>query len=316
MNTTPKDFFLHLGATIALYASAIALMNLAFETINRALPDALSNYFSPNSIVWPISMLVVLVPILYVIEWLIGRDISRMIEKKDIWIRRWRIYLTLFLTGATIAGDFIILINTYLNGEISGRFVYKILVVLIVSTVIFAYYLLERMGETLKGKTGKIILAWLGIVFVLIGIVGGFVIVGSPATQRAQRFDNQRINDLINIQWQITDYWQKTGKLPQNLDVLNDPVGNYLLPQDPDTKSSYEYSVKETNSFELCANFALVSKNPQGSNIELQTYPVKPISVGVNNMNNISWNHSSGRACFERTIDPEQYPVIQRQIVK
>ena len=175
-NTTPKDFFLHLGATIALYASAIALMNLAFETINRALPDALANYFSANSIVWPISMLIVLVPVLYVIEWLIGRDISKMVEKRDVWIRRWRIYLTLFLTGATIAGDLIVLINTYLNGEISSRLIYKVLIVLIVSAVIFAYYLLERIADSPRNKKWKMILAGLGIILVIAGIVSGFII--------------------------------------------------------------------------------------------------------------------------------------------
>ncbi len=317
--TTPKDFFLHLGATIALYASAIALINLAFGSINRALPDALSNYFNANSIVWPISMLIVLIPVLYVIEWLIGRDISKTIEKKDIWIRKWRIYLTLFLTGATIAGDFITLISTYLNGEISSRFIFKVLIVLVVSAVIFAYYLLERMDGTLRGKKWKIILAWLGIILVSVGIISGFIIVGSPATQRAQKFDDQRINDLTNIQWQIINYWQNTGKLPQTLDILNDPVGNYLLPKDPDTRVSYEYSMKGTNSFELCANFSLVAQNLQGSNIELTSYPVKPISVGINNVNNVNnanWSHSSGRVCFNRTIDPELYPVIQKRVIK
>ena len=302
--TTPKDFFLHLGATIALYASAIALINLAFESINRALPDALSNYWSANSIVWPISMLIVLIPVLYSIEWVIGRDISKIIEKKDIWIRRWRIYLTLFLTGATIVGDLIALINTYLNGEISSRFVYKVLIVLIVSAVIFAYYLLERITDSSKNKKWKMILAWLSIILVIVGIVDGFIIVGSPATQRVQRFDEQRINDLTNVQRQITNYWQNTGKLPQTLDVLNDPVGNYLLPQDPDTRAPYEYSVKGPNSFELCASFDLQLQDP------CPNCATKPMNYPVE-----SWIHTAGHACFERTIDPSKYPVIQKQVI-
>ena len=61
--TTPRDFFLHLGATIALYAAATALINLSFSIIDYLQPDALANYFSASSIAWPISMLVVLAPI-------------------------------------------------------------------------------------------------------------------------------------------------------------------------------------------------------------------------------------------------------------
>src|SRR3989344_3022636 len=116
--TTPKDFFLHLGATVALYVAAGALINLSFSVINYFLPDALAGYFYANTVAWPISMLIVLVPILYAIEWFIIKDMARMPEKKDLWIRRWRIYLTIFLAVVLVGGDLIVLINTYLNGEI------------------------------------------------------------------------------------------------------------------------------------------------------------------------------------------------------
>ena len=174
--TTPKDFFLHLGATTALYASAIALINLAFSTVNYALPDALAGYFSVSSVVWPISTLIVLIPILYVLEWVIRRDIVKIPEKREVWIRRWRIYLTLFLTGATIAGDLIALINTYLNGEISARFIYKILIVLVISAVIFSYYILERMSDSGRSRKFLILLAWVGIILTVAAIVAGFVV--------------------------------------------------------------------------------------------------------------------------------------------
>jgi hypothetical protein len=60
--TTPKDFFVQFGATVALYVAAGALINLALSIIDYLNPDALAGYFSPSSIAWPISMLVVLVP--------------------------------------------------------------------------------------------------------------------------------------------------------------------------------------------------------------------------------------------------------------
>ena len=301
--TTPKDFFLHLGATIALYASAIALINLAFESINRALPDALSNYWSANSIVWPISMLIVLIPVLYIIEWVIRRDISKIVEKKDIWIRKWRIYLTLFLTGATIVGDFIVLINTYLNGEISSRFIYKVLIVLVVSAVIFAYYLLERMGETLKGKKWKMILAWLSIILVIVGIISGFVIVGSPSAQRALRFDQLRIDNLTNIQNSVAHYWQEFGKVPDTLSTMQGFMSG--VPKDPVTYIEYRYEVgSKNNTFIICATFSASSTE---SNINY------PKAIPFFGSNYYDWTHGIGEVCFNRVISPVDFPpVIQK----
>jgi hypothetical protein len=308
--TTPRDFFLHLGAVIALYTSAIALMNLAFAIVNKALPDALSNYWSAGSIVWPISMLVVLVPVLYVIEWFIIHDIARMPEKKDIWVRKWRIYLTLFLTGATIAGDLIALINTYLNGEVTGRFMAKVAVVFVVAGCVFAYYILARIAASSGAtKVWRDILAWVGIVLVLGTIVGGFVIVGSPATQRSLRFDEQRVLDLSTLQYQIVDYWQKNAKLPDSIQALTDPISGFMVPTDPENGASYEYSVDQAPSFELCATFDLPSSaQPSGSATGYAIYNSPMMLAG--GMTNETWNHSAGRTCFSRTIDPNLYPAV------
>jgi len=310
--TTPKDFFLHVGATIALYASVVALINLAFEIMNRLLPDQLNNYFSANSIIYPISVLVVLVPVLYLLEWMIGRDISKMVEKKDIWVRKWRIYLTLFLTGATIVGDFVALINVYLNGEVSSRFLWKILIVLVVSSAVFKYYFFSINENSRWTKLVKKTVPWWGIVLVLGAIIGGFIIVGSPAQQRNVRFDEQRVSDLTNIQWQIINYWQKKQVLPLALTDLNDPVSNFVVPVDPETGKTYEYSVNgsvsaQNLSFELCANFL--------------TDSVGNIGISPVGSQNDSWGHSSGRVCFDRNIDralysPTVVPIVPPSITK
>lgn len=325
--TTPKDFFLNLGAVVALYASAIALIDLCFSIADYYNPDALANYFSAGSIAWPVSMLVVLIPVLYVLEWLIGRDLIQMPEKREIWVRRWRIYLTLFLAGATIVGDLIALINTYLNGEITSRFIYKILTVLVIAGVIFAYYLLSRSIESIKAKNWRKILAWLGIAVVLVGIIGGFAIVGSPTKQRELRFDSQRVSDLSNIQWQIVNYWQKNGTLPAALSDLNDSISGFTVPTDPDTKAAYGYDVKPAASvngqpavptFKLCADFALESQDNSGRGA-YNGYGggmAVPMSYPSSTGQTDSWTHSAGHVCFDRSIDPSRYsPVIKTSAI-
>ncbi len=315
--TTPKDFFLHLGATIVLYTSIVSITNLFFSIINYAFPDVLASYFYNNSIAWPISMLIVLVPALYIMEWLIKRDIRVNIEKENLWIRRWRIYLTLFLTGATIIGDIIALINTYINGEIGERFVYKFLAILIISAIVFSYYFIEILQDKSKLNKTKRVLKYLGIIFTLISIIGGFIIVGSPFKQRSLRLDNQRVNDLSNIQWQIVNHWQMKGKLPEKLNDLKDSISGYTIPVDPVDKTEYIYNTKSTNSFELCADFALKSEDNKGKgasdlgSIGYSTRDIYPPYYG----NQDSWIHESGKVCFQRDIDINKYPINKTEIL-
>ena len=318
IKTTPKDFFLHIGATIALYVAAGALINLAFEIANKALPDNLSLYWNASSIIYPISLLVVLVPVLYVIEWAINRDITKISEKTSIWIRRWRIYLTLFLACATVAVDLITLIIVYLNGEITSRFIWKVLIVLVVAGSVFKYYLFTINPNMRWSGLVRKTMPWFGAILVVGTIITGFVIVGSPREQRAIRFDEQRVNDLTNIQWQIINYWQKKQALPQSLSDLNDPISNYSVPVDPETGTAYEYSIKGVMgvkgapsglSFELCATFSADSLS-QSSNMTVRSISATPLSSPAS-LGMDSWAHGIGQTCFDRMIDPALYPPVK-----
>ena len=313
MKTTPKDFFLHLGATIALYISAVTLVDLSFAIIDKVLPDSLNAYFSPDSIVWPISILIILVPVLYAIEWMIRRDVVAAPEKKEIWISRWSIYLTLFLTGTAIAIDLICLINSYLNGDASAPLLWEVLVVLVVAAIIFAYYLLAHLSYSRTKRMWQTALKWLGIILVLGAVIAGFVIVGSPAKRRAMRFDEQRITDLSNIQWYVVNDWQEEGKLPQSLSFLNDPSSSTVIPNDPETGKPYEYvpevatSTSSYPQFSLCGNFSLSDTNPGSSNIP-GAAPYQSYESDSPFARTESWTHSAGHVCFSRSIDPLKYP--------
>ncbi|HEX7724245.1 MAG TPA: DUF5671 domain-containing protein [Candidatus Paceibacterota bacterium] len=317
--TTPRDFFLHLGATVVLYVAVIALLNLFFSVINFAYPDTLAGYYSSNTIATPISMLIVLIPLLYVLEWVLVRDVRRIPEKADLWIRRWRIHLTLFLSGATIIGDVIALVNTYLSGEITVRFAWKILATLVVCGVVFAYYLLTRVTTEQRGRIARKTLAIIGAVVAILAIVLGFLIVGSPQHQRDIRFDNQRVSDLSNIQWQIISEWQRMGALPQTLDQMKDALSYTVIPNDPQTGKPYEYVVKGKTSFDLCTTFALKTQDTKGRGeyggrlgYGMGGGLLSPIAVSVpSGGSNIddNWTHDAGHACFSRTIDPARFPV-------
>jgi hypothetical protein len=230
--------------------------------------------------------------------------------------------LTLFLAVILFGGDLITLINTYLNGEISSRFVYKVLVVFLIAGSVGKYYFFSLYPTHRFAKMARQVNAWFGIVIVIVAIVVGFVAVGSPAKQRALRFDNQRVGDLSNIQGQVVYYWQQKQKLPVVLTDLNDTLSGFIVPSDPETKAVYEYAIKVATStktipgamsFELCATFGESSQDTKGRGAfgGGMMYPVAyemsyPSPVG--GIENV-WNHDKGRTCFDRTIDPDKYPI-------
>ena len=141
-----------------------------------------------------------------------------------------------------------------------------------------------------------------------------FLIMGSPAQIRLYRFDDQKVNDLTNIQWQVVNFWQQKEKLPSSLAELKDPISNYTIPADPQPEQSYEYNMKGKLTFELCATFN--AETQPSSTYESRSAPIAVSPAMTSEGKDLmvdSWQHSSGRVCFERTIDPQRYPPYSKQ---
>ena len=291
---TPKDVFLHLLAVVTLYVSVVAFITLWWQYINTLFPDPLlcgSCVYDPIRLA--MAALIVVFPIHILIAWLIGREFRADSEKREIRVRKWLWYLTLFVAAVTIIIDLVVLINNFLRGDLTIQFFLKILIVLAAAAVVFSYYLWDlrkRRGASDKPK----IIAWTVGAVILASIIYGFFLIGSPATQRAKRFDEQRINDLSITQNEIVSYWQQKAVLPVSLDNLKNQISGFVPPADPETKQPYEYEAIAQLSFKLCATF----KTPFTSEMITQVYPYSP---------NSNWNHARGRVCFDRTIDPQIY---------
>lgn len=145
------------------------------------------------------------------------------------------------------------------------------------------------------------------ILIVLASIVLGFSVVGSPATQRAIRMDNQRLMDLQSIQWQVVNYYQSKEGLPGSLSDIEDSISGFEIPKDPETNLPYEYVLigQSAKTFQLCATFTRESQGEGSMMGRDYSYamPMDPMMGGE------KWNHPAGRHCFDRTIDPDFYPV-------
>lgn len=318
--TSPRDVFLYLFSIVAMGASAVAFGTLLFQYINIYFPDPLtdsfrlaSSYLSP--IRWSIASLIVIFPLYVWVLRFLQKDWTAHPEKRDLRIRKWLVYLTLFVAALVIVGDLVALIFNFLEGELTARFALKVASIFFIAGSVFMYYLWNLRHEEAALRHPRMrIFVWAIIVIVIAGVVTGFFVAGSPMSQRAVRFDERRTGDLQNIQWHIVNYWQRTQTLPQNLAALRDDISGFSAPRDPRTGESYEYRILAVRTFELCATFETDSDDissvlPKGS----LRAPASPFgeSVGFG-----SFSHGTGRMCFERTIDPQLYPPITGQPVR
>ena len=306
IHITPKDFFLHIGAMIALYVSAFSLLALLFGYIDSLLPDNLNFHsidFSSGTIRFSIASLIIIFPTYLVLTKILNKDIRRNPEKKNLWIRKWLIYFTLFVSGITIIVELIRLINEFLGGDLTTQFELKIMAVLVVTGAVFGYYVYDIKGKWEREVKKAKMIGWITAFVVFVAIVSGFFIIGTPQSQRLARFDRQKINDLQNIQWQIVNFWQNKERLPENLSELGDPISNFIIPIDSQTEEQYGYNVISEFTFELCADFNKESTEQSNTNIRV----AKPF--GGPSIENSNWAHKEGKVCFERTIDPDLYPI-------
>ncbi|MFA5349089.1 MAG: DUF5671 domain-containing protein [Candidatus Paceibacterota bacterium] len=305
---SPKHVFLHLFSISMLYLATINVLTLIFQFINQAVRDPLTSteyfavYNSHNLVRFGLASIIIVFPLFIWSSWYLNKIYLRIPKARQMKTRKWLIYLTLFILALVVVGDLIRTIWMFLGGEISLRFILKALAVLIVSGGIFGYYLWDVRREKTSKKSKYF--AWGAGAIVLILIVFGFILTGSPKEERLARFDYQKVGDLQEIQYQIINYWQSKEKLPEKLEDLKDSISGFMIPLDPQSKKPYEYAVSGENKFELCAEFNLAI-NDSG--------PKMPyIDNFTAYMNLSNWNHQAGRACFIREIDPELYPPFDK----
>lgn len=323
-------FFLCLGVLISLITSVVSFLHLVFETLNKRFPDVLnSSYqygyssYEYESIRNSLASLIIFFPVFLIISYFWNKFGNKVLGSIDEIIKKWVIYIILFISSLVAIIDLVTLVRYFISGEITSRFIYKVLTTLIVAILVGTYYiyLLRGKDNPTSSKVG-IIIASIGAIFVIVSIFYSFSIMGSPAKQRLLRLDDRRVTDLQNIQYQVINFWQQKEQLPKDLNELVNPTAGTSLPVPPlfEKGELYEYKTTSPLSFELCATFDLPipsgwkeyggKPSPyvgfEGRDVA-STYPA-PFG-GVNE----SWSHEAGRTCFARTIDKDIYPPYKKQ---
>jgi hypothetical protein len=320
--TTAKDFFLWAGALVSFYWTVVAYTFLVFDYINYTFPNPLAYYPADpyqSGISGEMASVIVLLPVYLLLMYLIRKDSDRDPSRKEIWVRRWAIILTLFLASIAMVGDLITLLTTFLSGEaLTTAFLLKVLVIILIAAGVFMHFFADLKNYWDTNPSRRMFVRVGVAILAIVTIGSGFFIVGTPVEARLARFDAQKVSDLQNIQSQVVYYWQAKQKLPATITDLNNSLNYGPVPADPQSGESYVYQATGALSFKLCATFNAQSRGNQnfysGTRALTPTAPTpaeeKAILSGKG-MQEDNWQHGAGEVCFERTIDPSFYPPLK-----
>ena len=139
-----REAFIYLLLFTALYLSVYHLGRLVLHFIDLAIPDPASNESRRHlvqQVRFSVSSIIVAFPLFLWLTALTGREVRRDPARRASKVRRQLTYLTLFIAAAFIIGDLIALLDDLLGGELTLRFVLKVVTVAVIAAGLFLYYL-------------------------------------------------------------------------------------------------------------------------------------------------------------------------------
>ncbi|MEY3784034.1 MAG: hypothetical protein RLZZ230_356 [Candidatus Parcubacteria bacterium] len=316
-NHTAKHFVLQLGSLISLYLSVSFLLVLLFGLINILFPDATEGVWglesASNSVRIGIAMTFVFFPTYLILTRIVNKTRRKDTKSNYLGLTKWLIYLSLLVGGGVLLGDLVTVIMTFLDGDITQRFVLKALAVSIIVGAAFYYYLLDAKGYWLKEEKKSVRFGIGAAVIVLISLVYGFMNIATPTEVREKKLDDTQITNLQDMQWHIQDYLTLKNELPKTVAELYKGVP---VPEAPEGRAAYRYEIIDTG-FMLCATFMANSETGRYANDPMMN-PVsvgdfKPTAVNLDGtiaesvktkivINPDNWEHGTGEVCFERVV--------------
>lgn len=148
-----REAFMYLVLFLTLYVTAISVGTILFQLINLWLPDAAqlaygyASDYSTSLIRSSTAAIIITFPVFLFVAHILLKNIKRDPSKRSSKVRKWLTYITLYIATGIIIGDLITLLTYVLNGDLTLRFVLKVVAVLLIAGSIFGYYLWDLRTE-------------------------------------------------------------------------------------------------------------------------------------------------------------------------
>jgi len=292
-NNSAKFAFFYLLSLVSLGFLAVSVGIVIFQIINKNIIDIVENYqmrYDLGALRFAISAIIVAAPVYYFSAWQINKNLFSGALDKEAGVRRWLTYFILFIASVVVIGYLIALINIFLSGELTLKFSLKAATVIIISAIIFSYYLYDIKREQAKGEKNKVIAAYFyaTLLITLAVFIASFFFVESPAQARKLRQDSEVLNRLMSLTGGIDAYYRDKKALPKNLSVLMED-NLYVIERNiknPLTKKQFEYKIIDAKKYQLCTDFQTSNKKADTEQYDSYLDP--------------QWQHDAGYQCITK----------------
>ncbi len=291
-----KFAFFYLLSLVALVFMAVSTGMVVFQIINKYVVDTISRYegaYSDEALKFAISALIISVPIFYAISGIIYKSLFKGELAKNSGVRRWLIYFILLVSSVVMIGWAIGIINGFLNGELTIKFILKTLTALSLAAGIFSFYLYDIKRTEVAGKKDKVIKIYfiVSLVVVLAVFAVSLFVVESPGETRDRKIDEEVIRNFSVIDQCVSEYYKEKKNLPENLGEAIDNCHYAFTPEEEDKIKSgeVEYKKGEDKKYELCAEFITSNKD----DLKTEYYANLELKADL---------HDKGWQCLERKV--------------
>lgn len=279
-NNAAKFAFYYILSLIALIFTALSTGMIIFQIINKNIADVIIQNvsdFSPDQLKFAISALVISAPIFYITNWQILKNLFSGSFNKDSDVRKGLTYLVLLVSSVVMLGWLIAIVNNFLDGELTIKFILKALVAIGLAAAIFTFYYYDIKRDKVAGQKDEIIRIYFysSLAVVAIVFIAGLFIMESPQKTRERKMDNAVLENFEDINRAIGTYYGDNEKLPADLEIIESDF-SYITDEDLEnsaTGEKYEYKIKSANIYELCATFKTSNKNEEYDDYYQDNWP-------------------------------------------
>lgn len=291
-NNAAKFAFFYMLSLIAMVFVAIAAGTIIFQIINKLVPDIAdiySSFFQEEAMRFGISALIIASPIYYITSRQIYKSLFNGSLHQDSGVRKWLTYLIILVAICVMIGWLIAILNGFLGGELTTKFILKALTAIVISGIVFSFYFYDIRRNDILNKVDQVIRVYFfgSLAIIIFVLVIAFINVGSPTQAREKKIDQSIINDFYQIQGGLNTYYNSFKKLPVDLATLQKeyPYITSDVLQNPQDKQAYVYNVTGENDFELCTTFLASNRN------------------GEQQYRDNNWLHDAGYQCIKQKVE-------------
>ena len=141
-NNSAKFAFFYMLSLVALIFMSLSSGMIIFQIINKNIADVfMSGYrykgnFSSDQLKFAISALLISAPIFYFSIKQIYKNLFSGALDKNSAIRKWLTYFILFISSVVMIGWLIAIVNSFLDGELTSKFILKALTAIFIAEVV------------------------------------------------------------------------------------------------------------------------------------------------------------------------------------